>query len=126
MPFLDVTEVLFDPDFAQVLEITRRTNTVNAQGRTTITPSTLSPVGVITAGVPPEFQQGPDSIHSKNSITINCTLQLLDSSTTALPDYVIFNGNTYIVKKALPFSNFGAGFYCSYADLVNLQTVPND
>lgn len=126
MPMLDVTDVLLDPDFCEEIEVTRRPTTV-VNGRTVTTPETLYFTAIVNPEQPDPFQLETDYEHAKSRISVHSPNQFLAASTGYLPDLIIWEGSTYIVKRVLPWSKYGAGFYSVEAELQDVtQAVNND
>lgn len=113
MPFLDVSELLTDPDFCDTFTVTRQTQTVDNNGRNSVQLSTFEMVGVVTIGSIPPFRQTEEAINSTKSITVHSQDRLLDPTNGYSPDIVTYLGDRYIVKKCANWSRFGAGFYTS-------------
>lgn len=111
MPDLDVSDIVLDPDFAELVTITRRAQAIGTTGRGTITPEVFGGVvAVITAGPDRRLQRGEDYSDLPKSLTIHTTFRLRSQSPGFAPDFVTWNGNNYVVTKILDWSRFGAGF----------------
>lgn len=125
MPQLDVTDILLDPDFADVIHVTRRPYTIDVNGRPVITPQLLCPIGVITQGTPKGFEQQPDAQVGKAMITVHAfEFQFYEVETgkasSFQPDLITYNGSIYTVTKVYNWSRYGKGFTACQAELYDV------
>lgn len=129
MPELDVTDVLLDPLFCEQLTVRRRTQTL-VKGRTTVTPTTVSPapVGVVLPQNDAPLQRGPDQQHLPRLLQVHTPFRLRSASNKAdgtveyQPDLIIWNGDTFVVNKVQDFSRYGSGWIqadCSSTDAID-------
>ncbi len=123
MPVSNASRVLRRPRFAQRVTVIRRSQTVGDDGRGVITETTLTPIGVITAGSVQPLVQVEDSTHARNNITVHCVERLLDPTAGHQPDIILYQGNRYVVTKTYDWSTYGAGFYAAEADLQDLVSA---
>lgn len=116
MPLIDVTSVLIDPDFAQRINVTRRAQIIDVNGRTVITPTALTPIGVVEPEVPPDFALEADMARDQTDIFVAAFKFKflgptdLGGGTTTQPDLITWQGTTYMVKKVLDWTQYGAGW----------------
>jgi len=121
MPLLDVSEVLDDPMFNEVLTVIRRQQTISDQGRVVLTSTTFTPIGVVTAGSPEPLLRTEDYQATRNNITVHTKFKLIDATSGLLdyqPDTIIWQGSSYLVKKTWDWSKYGAGFTCAECELL--------
>ncbi len=122
MAFLDVTDVLFDPDFMDTgLTVSRNAQTVDAKGRATNTATTLTFAGVVTSDKGDELHRNPDGSRISGSITIHTPFRLIDGSAGFDADEVTWQGCVYTVVNVNDYSHFGRGFVCATCDLKPLS-----
>jgi hypothetical protein len=128
MPFLDVSSLLLDPDFAQRLTIERRTDQVGANGRTVQTPQIITPkpIGVVlpvdTAIGGNALERNPDEQHRGAALEIITKFRLQGPAPGFQPDVLVYEGNRYIITIVNTLSKYGAGFIraeCSSMDSVD-------
>jgi len=138
MPDLDVSFVVSDPMVADTFTVTRRIETVGTDGimvpsTSTITtfPGTAVPLcGVVTQEEPAELMRNPEAQLAPRVIFVASTFQFrglaqsADGQTTWQPDLINWNGSTYVVKKVLPYSRYGAGTYEVVAESMSQPDVP--
>lgn len=125
MPFIDVTDALLDPDFAEFLTIQRRAFTIGDNGRQIITITYVkpAPVGVV---VPKNMDifRNPDYQTLPRLVTVYTQFMLRGPSPGGLPDYLLWGGDTFIVNGVEPWSHYGPGWVkaeCSSIDSVDMS-----
>lgn len=121
MPLLDVSEVLADPDFNEVLNVIRRQQTIDMHGRAVLTETTFTPYGVVTSGNPDPLLRTVDYEAEKNTIRVHTTFVLIgvqNGVTDYQPDVILWNGNRYLVNKTWDYSKYGAGFIAADCELM--------
>jgi hypothetical protein len=118
-------QVVLDPLFAEKFSIIRRAETVNAQGRTVITPvTTINNVGVVTMNEDIENIRNafPEMEFATRVISVVTRKKLQAAVTGYQPDLVAWRGDNYLVQRVSPYPQFGDGFYeaiCTSIDLVD-------
>jgi hypothetical protein len=111
MPALDVTDILTDPDFADLFTVTRFVQTVTAGGMASNASNIINNVsGVVTANDDIDLLKMPEGELLSGSITIITKFRLTNGSGAQDADVVTWHGRTYQVKTIGDWSGFGAGF----------------
>lgn len=127
MPYLDVTAVLFDPDFADKFNVIKRVETVGANGRSvTANQTILNVIGVITAGNQNDLNRREDFQAMTRSISVVTKFRLQGEVQGRQPDLILWLGDYFIVKHTENYSRFGAGFIqaeCESIDRVDLEVL---
>jgi hypothetical protein len=118
MALLDVTEVLFDPDFADTITCIREMQTVNGSGLASTTPTPSTFTGVVTQDDGDVMQRMPDGEMVSGSITIHTVFRLSAGGPGQNADIVTWQGRNYTVKTISDYSNFGAGFIAANCELI--------
>jgi galactose-6-phosphate isomerase len=112
MAYLDVTEILTDPEIASKFDVVRRAETVADNGMSTLA---LTPfrrrTGVITATSPNSLDRGTDMQSMPRSITVVTKFKLQSEVIGYQPDVVVWKGSQYLVKSIDLYPHFGPGFY---------------
>jgi hypothetical protein len=110
MAFLDVTEVIEDPDFADELICTRSVETVGSDGNTVLAATTSNFWGVVTneSGDVIERTDSASQVHGTIIIHTLFILTMAGPNTDA--DHVTWEGVDYLVKDVKNYSHFGRGF----------------
>jgi hypothetical protein len=122
MPLLDVSDVLFDPDFADSLVCIRQTQTVGSDGIATNATQSVPFVGVVTADRGVELARLAAGSHVSGSILVHTVFRLTNGGPNGVDsDHVVWNGSEYIVTSVNDYSTYGAGFVCASCDLLPLS-----
>src|ERR1700731_24009 len=99
MPSLDVTDILTDPDFADMFMVSRFGQTITSGGMTLDTPTIFNNIsGVVTANDNVDLLKMPDGEILTGSITICTRFRLTNGSGSLDADVVTWHGRTYQVK----------------------------
>lgn len=120
-------QVVLDPLLADKFNVTRRAESVGANGRTVVTPTTTNNVvGVVTMYEDIELlrQEFPEIQFATRVISIVSKFKLQTAVQGYQPDYVTWRGDTYAVKRVSPYPQFGAGFYETVATSIDLTDAP--
>lgn len=111
MPFLDVSEILFDPVLAQSVTVYRRTETINTYGESVVTPVPHTGViGVITSASPNDLQRLDDNQRMGRNMCFVTNFRLQGPSPGKQADLVLWAGDLFVVKWLDPYPLYGAGF----------------
>lgn len=122
MAFLDVTEVLLDPDFMDTgLICNRMTQTVDGHGRAQNTAASTQFAAVVTSDKGDILHRNADGSRIIGSITLHTMFRLIDGSAGYDGDEVVWAGRTYTVVNVNDYSHFGRGFVCATCDLKPLS-----
>ncbi|HEM8999486.1 TPA: hypothetical protein U2T46_001531 [Burkholderia cenocepacia] len=122
MAFLDVTEVLLDPDFMDTgLTCNRMTQTVDAHGRGQNAPTATTFAAVVTSDKGDILHRNADGSRIIGSITLHTMFRLSDGSAGQDADEIMWAGRTYTVVNVNDYSHFGRGFVCATCDLKPLS-----
>lgn len=125
MPELDVSFMTFDPMLADSFYVTRRVETVGANGRVTVTPTVIANlIGVITQESPADLMRNPDLQNVPRKIFGASIFAVRNAVNGNQPDIVTWNGSDYVVKEVLPYSRFGAGTYEWIAETQQAMDAP--
>lgn len=124
MPDLDLTDVLFDPDFADSFIVRRQTDTVGSNGRNTKAFADTAATGVVTPGPDNGLAIGSDETHAGKSLTIVTTFRLQGPAPGFQPDLIWWGGDFYKVMKVEDFSHFGSGFVQAEASSIDPVDQP--
>lgn len=111
MPDLDVSDVLYDPEFADTtLVCIRRQQTVDAHGIAQESTQRLPFTGVVTSNAGDKLNVNADGTRIVGSITITTPFRLRMSGANVGADHVQWNGREYIVDNLNDYSTYGHGF----------------
>lgn len=118
MADIDVTEVLLDPDFADLVTVRRRTEVVGDDGIGTTTNVDTPGVPMYVMPMTSTTDRRDDGIVEPITVTLVGTFRLQLAFDGAKADQVLVDGNWWTVTKVLPLSRFGAGFCEAEATLM--------
>lgn len=111
MPSLDVSFVIDDPAFNDDFTITRRTDTIDAKGRTVPVETLITDLsGVVTQESPADLMRSPEAQMMPHTIFVASRFIMRGPSTGFQPDVINWAGTSYTVTKVLNYSRFGDGF----------------
>lgn len=111
MPSIDLSDVILDPDFADLVTVRREAETINGYGESTTTPTVFNNVPmVIVNQSPAEIVRKEDGTTTPRKASIVTTFRLVAQAPGYQGDQIDVDGSTLTVTEVLPFSRFGAGF----------------
>ena len=109
MPYIDVTDLMSDPDFCESVTLRRTSQTVDSNGFTTLV-EVDSTITVIVTPLNPDFMRSPEFQNAKSAITVHTQTPLFAVVAGYNPDIIVWKGSNYVVKRASDLSHFGRGF----------------
>lgn len=107
---LDVTELLFDPDFVDDLTLIRREATVNAFGENIITEITFNTIGSVQPASGKTISRLPDALRVANISSFWIKADIIVDGTGKYPSIISFRGKRYQVQTVSDWQNYGAGW----------------
>lgn len=119
MPFLDVTDVLLDPDFCDTtLTYKHRVVQVDSDGfATTVISDPLPFSGVVTVDSSIQAQLRMSGQTVNGNILVITATRLTSGGTGVLGDLVKYQGREYLVMSVDPYTAYGAGFVQAHCEL---------
>ena len=118
MPNLDVTEILFDPDFADFsLVVTRNIQTVDDDGYASNAQTKATFTGVVTVDRSLEARRMQAGQVVNGAILIITTERLTQGQTGRDADIVTYQNRDYRVTFVDPYTAYGAGFVQAHCEL---------
>jgi len=111
MALIDVSELMFDPDFVDSFTIVRRVPTINNYGENTVADTSVAAYGSVQAADGDTAKRLPDGVQLANFITVFTNAVIIADASGRYVDQVIWNSKTYNVFQVVPWNNFGAGWY---------------
>ncbi|MBJ8361259.1 head-tail adaptor [Citrobacter cronae] len=122
MPFLDVTEVLLDPDFCDYsLVCTRKTQSVDADGFATNTDQNTPFNGVVTVDRSLEAKRMAAGQSIGGAILVVTQFRLTQGKPGLDADVVTYNGRHYRVTFVDPYTSYGSGFVQAHCELMEFN-----
>ena len=119
MPELDVTDILFDPDFCDTtLTVTRRDMAVDDDGfgKNSLTTTPFSGVVTVDKSLESRRLESGQVVHG--AILIVTTERLTQGQTGRDADIVTYQGRDYRVSFVDPYTDYGAGFVQAHCELL--------
>lgn len=122
MPLLDVTEVLLDPDFADMsLVCHRQIQSVDQDNFPTNTPQSIPFTGVVTVDRSLEAKRMAAGQTINGAILIVTQFHLTQGRPGLDADVVTYQGRNYRVTFVDPYTAYGAGFVQAHCELVEFD-----
>lgn len=121
MARLDVSDVLLDPDFMDMLVCHRNAVVVGSNGRNQ-TQSTATPFyGVVTTNSGFNMDRREDGTLIKGVINIHTQFALLSGDNGHIADEIEWQSKRYIVSQVLDNQHYGVGFVKAICELKPLS-----
>ncbi|QHM71280.1 head-tail adaptor [Mixta intestinalis] len=119
MPFLDVSDVLFDPDFCDPsLVVTRRLQVTDDDGFTRSATEKSQFSGVVTVDRSLENRRMQTGQVISGAILVITTERLSSGKAEYDADIVTYQGRDYRVTFVDPYTAYGAGFVQAHCELL--------
>ena len=128
MPFLDVSDLTLDPDFADKFTVTRRKEAFDHGRVSTVDTVYVNVIGVVDMAGPDDLQRFAEYQATSKIISIVTKFRLIASAKigtdTYQPDKITWRGSDYIIIAVDDYSEFGAGQIEAYAASIIKQDPP--
>ncbi|WP_416778192.1 head-tail adaptor [Xenorhabdus budapestensis] len=122
MPFLDMSDILLDPDFVDTsLVCHRNTQTTDEDGFTTNTAQSIPFAGVVTVDRALEARRMEAGQTISGAILIVTQFRLTQGQPGLDADIVTYQGRQYRVTFVDPYTAYGAGFVQAHCELMNFD-----
>ena len=122
MPFLDVSDVLLDPDFCDnSLVCERNAISTDNTGRGVIKSETVPFSGVVTSDKGELLQRGAVGEHATDSMLVITRFRLRDAGMAATADVVQWDDRRWTVTKVNSYSKYGIGFVEASCEMIPLS-----
>ncbi len=122
MPFLDVSDILLDPDFADTsLVCHRNVQSTDDDGFTTNIAQVIPFAGVVTVDRSLEARRMEAGQTISGAILIVTPFRLTQGQPGLDADVVIYQGRKYRVTFVDPYTAYGAGFVQAHCELMNVD-----
>ncbi|RQR87723.1 MULTISPECIES: hypothetical protein [unclassified Burkholderia] len=122
MPFLDVSDVLLDPDFMDLtLSVTRNEQTVGDDGNSIITSMLVPFYAVVTSLSGSVLHRVAEGEHISDTITVHTQFKLIGGQSGYDADVVNWQGLQWTVTNVNDYSTYGRGFVAATCTLKQLS-----
>lgn len=119
MAILDVSEILFDPDFADTDIVCERSiQTIGEDGMAQNDLTMTRFTGVVTPDIGDVLERLDEGERIKGRITIHSQFPLRDGAEGGSADVIVWKGKRYTVSKVSDLTNFGRGFTRASCDVI--------
>ncbi len=122
--FLDVSDILVDPEIACSFVVYRRAEDVGQNGRAGIGSKPFNALGVVTVAHGNDLLRLPEEQRMDRHITIVTRTMLQGPSEGVQPDAIGWAGSYYVVKTIDPYPQYGAGFIQAIAGSMDNMDPP--
>jgi len=116
-PFIDPSVMLLDPQFTDHFAVVKRVQNVDSNGLVStadsITPNVL---GIVTPTTPSDLRRFDDKQFGQRTLKIYTQARLNSAATDRAtgqqrqPDYLLWNGDKFVVVDIEPWTRFGPGW----------------
>lgn len=111
MALIDVSDLLRDPDFTNIVTLIRRTSSINGHGEHTMTENACNIVASVQGINTEDLERLPEGARLHDLITVYYRGDLQAESVGGYADVILWQGKRYqVVTVDENFINFGAGF----------------
>jgi hypothetical protein len=111
MALIDVSDILRDPDFTNVVTLIRRAVTINEHGENVMAETACYITAVVQGDAQEILEKLPDGARLSDAIMVYFRGTLTAERPGGYADIIVWNGRRYQVKEiAEDFHNYGAGF----------------
>lgn len=110
MAQVDVTELLTDPDFVDVIGLITRVPMVNSLGENTIQESSITSVGSVQPASGRTIQRLPEALRVANVSSFWFKGKIIASEAGKYPSLLTFKGARYQVQMVFDWTNWGEGW----------------
>ena len=118
MALIDVSDLLRDPDFTNVVTLIRRTVTVNEHGENVMTENACYITAVVQGDNTETLDKLPEGARLSDILTVFYRGTLTAERPGGYADIIVWQGKRYQVKEVVEdFMNYGAGFTKAYCVL---------
>lgn len=122
MPWLDVNDVILDPDFLDMtLSVARNAQTVGSDGIAIDTPTTVGFFGVITSLSGSILYRVAEGSRITDTITVHTPFPLIPGQAGYDADVVTWQGRQWTVTNVNDYSTYGRGFIAATCTLLPLS-----
>ena len=110
MAYIDVTELLSDPDFCDQMIQIKRGSKVNDSGVNVITQQTYCTIGSIQPASGKTLARVPDSLRIEGVSSFWIKGEITTDAQGRYTDILVFRNKRYQVRQVFDWTNFGQGW----------------
>jgi hypothetical protein len=110
-PFVDVSDILVDPDLADSFTVNRRNTSTDVHGRVVnVTQVINNVIGVVNAASGNDLERHPEIQLMGRHLSIVTRFRLTGPAQGVQPDIIQWQGDYYVVQALDPYPQYGVGF----------------
>lgn len=110
MAQIDVSELLSDPDFIDVISLISRKPSINYLGENTLAETKIDSVGSVQPASGKTLQRLPDALRVANVMSFWFKGPIVASEPGRYTDILVFKGSRFQVQTVMDWTNWGAGW----------------
>ncbi len=110
MANVDVTPLMYDPDFVDPIVVIRRQTTVNDFGENVTTECTYNFIGSVQPASGKALSRLPDGLQVADVTSFWIKGPITVSGAGKYPDILVFRGKRFQVRQVNDWTNFGVGW----------------
>lgn len=110
MAQINVTELLSDPDFVDVIQLVTRVPQVNSLGENVLTSSTVNSVGSVQPASGRAVNRLPEAMRVANVSSFWFKGTIVASAPGKYSSVLVFKGTRYQVQTVMDWTNWGEGW----------------
>jgi hypothetical protein len=107
---LDVTEILYDPDFTDEMCLVDRVPAINSLGENTLKEVSVNTVGSVQPASGRVIQRLPEALRVANVSSFWIKGTITAAAPGKYSSVIVFKGQRYLIQMVFDFTNWGAGF----------------
>lgn len=120
MAQIDITELLSDPDFVDIIAIINRVPSINLYGEQYLEEISIGTIGSVQPATGKVLERLPESMRMHNYSSFWLKGKIIASEPGKYSSVLMFKGVRYQVQSVQDWSNFGAG----YTEGLCIQEIP--
>jgi hypothetical protein len=110
MAELDVSDVVLDPDFLDLMSLIHRTPVVDQYGKNQLTEQGSPIYGSVQPASGKTLNRLPEALRVANVSSFWIQGKIVSDGSCKYPDIIAFKGKRYQVQVVFDWTNWGAGF----------------
>lgn len=121
-PTLDMSDVLVAPEFQDEITVKRRKQVTGENGRVQPETEVFTHVGaVVCSASANDLERLDDNQRMGRNLSVISKFRLQGPSPGLMPDIVVWQGDSYVVKLVDPYQRYGSGFIQTIVGSIDSQ-----
>lgn len=110
MARIDVSELMSDPDFTNVMQVVSRVPVIDSHGENSLIETTLNTFGSIQSVTGKDLERIPEALRNHNVRSFWFQGVIVSTAPGKYSDVLVFKGERFQVKHVFDWTNWGAGW----------------